>query len=68
MGTRLSWDLGPRPAYRALEQSFGIALRIEGAERLDCLSRCFFEMRLVNSLSSGVASLSIFLNNIVQLS
>ncbi len=66
-GKRLSRGPAPRPAYRALKQFVGITFRIERAQRLDCLSRCFPEMRLVNTLSGCVACFLIFFDNINQL-
>jgi len=66
-GERLSRGPAPWPAYRALKQFVGITFRIERAQRLDCLSRCFPEMRLVNTLSGCVACFLIFFDNINQL-
>jgi hypothetical protein len=66
-GERLSRDLAPWPAYRAVKQFVGITFRIEWAQRLDCLSRCFPKMRLVNTLSGCVACFLIFFDNINQL-
>src|ERR1700720_674934 len=66
-GERLSRGPAPWPAYRALKQFVSITFRIERAQRLDCLSRCFPEMRLVNTLSGCVACLLIFFDNINQL-
>ena len=66
-GERLSRGPPPWPVYRALKQFVGITFRIEWAQRLDCLSRCFPEMRLVNTLSGCVACFLIFFDNINQL-
>ncbi|HMD66367.1 MAG TPA: hypothetical protein VKG22_06940 [Stellaceae bacterium] len=66
-GALLSWRPGLWPAYRALKQSVGIAFGIERAQRLDSLSRCFPEVRLVNSFTGRVARSLIFFNNIIQL-
>src|SRR5271165_2091228 len=66
-GERPSCGPAPWPAYRALKQFVGITFRIERAQRLDCLSRCFPEMRLVTTLSGCVACFSIFFDNINQL-
>lgn len=58
---------GTPPAYRALEQSVGVTFRIERAQGLDCLSRGFFEMRLVNPFTGCIAGSLIFFDNIRQL-
>jgi hypothetical protein len=58
---------GPSPAYGALEQSVGVTFRIERAQRPDCLSRGFSEMRLVNPFTGCVAGSLIFFDNIIQL-
>src|SRR5260370_39184050 len=55
------------PSYRALEQSVGVTFRIERAQRLDCLTRGFSEMRLVNPFTGCVAGSLIFLANGIQL-